>query len=201
MNNQSKVIAASICVGILICAGMTIYFLRKPTETPLMTAMTKLEKAIALSNNWTNDATLTSVRNGGKSVGGKSDHWTYYFISPSTVRYTGLNPEYDALIISIYATGEINTTNSQDNQNITIVNWTIDSDKAYKIFSDEKTIKSALNKGYIIGTYIILRMDSSYSTNDAIWDIRVERGAYDPRDIRAIINAKDGTIIKFWLEP
>jgi len=196
MKEAYKVTIACICIISLVFTAVIIIYFPRTQEIPVMTAMTKTEKAIALSKNWTNDSTLVAVQSTGKLVDGKSEGWRYSFISPSTARNNSMVLEYDQQTITIYANGKITTSYwNHSILNAHIINWTIDSNRAYKIYSNDPLVKEKIIKKSMRPEYFTLRMEYGYSANNAIWDIHFGGGIFDPLLGTVIMDAKVGTII------
>ena len=158
-----------------------------------ITAMEKRKRAENIAYSMDKNAMLVDVYASGYRANGRFSSWTYSYYSP-------MND--NLILITISNTGKVNVRTQGLYLDINIsalsptVNWTIDSDKAYKIALSNPDVRRFLEHWPDVETFFFLY--SRYgSTNNSAWSIKFHSWGVldDPNSVLIIINARTGEIL------
>ena len=169
-----------------ICIVISMSGCIKPPEDTKhgFTAMAKYGAALNISRTWKNDTELWGARGTNGFNGGRADKWSYSFISQSTAHQDMNHTYYGLIHIQMSSNGKYTTYFGNHTDNQTIINWTIDSDKAFQLMMDRYDIE-----GYIESRGVSLaefHLTSPYHSSelhfgpysgpeDAIWHAQWQR--------------------------
>lgn len=191
---KGLLLVVGVVIVSIIVIALVFYGFHFQVAEKGITAMEGKPIADEIARNWNANATLVSVREGGKMLSeGRFSSWYYVYYNSSIISRPMMCIE-----IKVYtdSRNETYTYELWSVEKMSIGGWTIDSDDAYKLATANDKIKAFFSKysPYLDGFFLSA---STYTQNKSVWFIDwCDPGFMDnPKWAKIEIDATTGEVL------